>query len=90
MTCRTLVALVLAPFLPARAQTVVEAQLVIGVPISGADPAAEVKRHARDPEPGRRNLNGQPGAVQALEEVLRLSREAKAPLHVAHVTSSGL
>jgi hypothetical protein len=34
--------------------------------------------------------NGQPGAVQALEEVLRLSREAKAPLHVSHVTSSGL
>ena len=31
-----------------------------------------------------------PGAVQALEEVLRLSREAKAPLHVSHVTSSGL
>ena len=34
--------------------------------------------------------NGQPGAVQALEEVLKLSREAKAPLHVSHVTSSGL
>jgi len=34
--------------------------------------------------------NGQPGAVQALEAVLRLSREAKAPLHVSHVTSSGL
>ena len=34
--------------------------------------------------------NGQPGAVQALEEVLRFSREAKAPLHVCHVTSSGL
>ena len=34
--------------------------------------------------------NGQPGAVQALEEVLKLSREAKAPLHVSHITSSGL
>jgi len=34
--------------------------------------------------------NGQPGAVQALEEVLKLSREAKAPLHVSHISSSGL
>ena len=34
--------------------------------------------------------NGQPGAVQALEEVLKLSREAQAPLHVSHITSSGL
>ena len=34
--------------------------------------------------------NGQPGAVQALEEVLKLSKEAKAPLHVSHITSSGL
>src|SRR6478672_11193429 len=34
--------------------------------------------------------NGQPGAVQALEEVLRLSRETKAPLHVCHINSSGL
>ena len=34
--------------------------------------------------------NSRPGAVQALEEVLRLSRETKAPLHVCHVTSSGL
>ena len=34
--------------------------------------------------------NGQPGAVQALEEVLGLSRETKAPLHVCHISSSGL
>ena len=28
--------------------------------------------------------------MQALEEVLKLSGEAKAPLHVSHITSSGL
>ena len=35
-------------------------------------------------------VNGQPGAVQALEEVLRLAKEAQAPLHVCHITTSGL
>lgn len=33
---------------------------------------------------------GQPGAVAALEEVLKLSRQTKTPLHVSHLSSSGL
>jgi N-acyl-D-aspartate/D-glutamate deacylase len=50
-------------------------------------PGAAVYVHLRYAGLG---ASGQPGAVQALEEVLKLSREAKAPLHVCHITSSGL
>ena len=32
----------------------------------------------------------QPGGVAALEEVLSLSKQTKAPLHVCHVSTSGL
>ena len=50
-------------------------------------PGAAVYVHLRYAGLG---ANGQPGAVQALEEVLGLSRETKAPLHVCHISSSGL
>jgi dihydroorotase len=55
--------------------------------IAAEVPGAAVYVHLRYAGLG---ANGQPGAVQALEEVLNLSREAKAPLHVCHITSSGL
>ena len=41
-----------APELPARAAPIVEAELIVRIPVGRADPAAEVPRHARDAKAG--------------------------------------
>ena len=55
--------------------------------VAAAVPGAACYVHLRYAGLGTKD---QPGGVAALEEVLNLSKQTKAPLHVCHVSTSGL
>jgi dihydroorotase len=55
--------------------------------VAAGVPGAAIYVHLRHAGPGTRD---RPGGVAALEEVLNVSKQTNAPLHVCHVSTSGL